>query len=68
MDNAQISEVIKLIWPIAVLQLILQIIAIVDIFKKKKTRNLSMPIWVTIIILGEILGPVVYFLIGRSEE
>lgn len=68
MDNVSASEIVKLIWPIVVLQLILQISAVVDVLKKKKTRNLSMPIWIVIIVLGEILGPIVYFLVGRNEE
>jgi DMSO reductase anchor subunit len=61
-------ELIKLIWPMLVIQLALQIFAVVDVFRKKKTRNLSVPVWVIIILLGEILGPIIYFLAGRSEE
>ena len=68
MDNSQIGEIIKLVWPIVLLQLILQIVAIVDVLKKKKTKNLSVPFWIVIILIGEILGPIVYFLVGRSEE
>ena len=68
MDDSQIGEIIKLVWPIVLLQLILQIVAIVDVLKKKKTKNLSVPFWVVIIVIGEILGPIVYFLVGRSEE
>ena len=68
MDDSQIGEIIKLVWPIVLLQLILQIVAIVDVLKKKKTKNLSVPFWIVIILIGEILGPIVYFLVGRSEE
>jgi Na+-driven multidrug efflux pump len=62
------AELIKLIWPIIVIQLALQIYAIVDVLKKGKTKNLSVPIWVIIILLGEIVGAIVYLLAGRSEE
>jgi len=61
-------EIIKLAWPILVLQFGLQIYAIVDILKRKKTKNLSPAVWIIIIIIGEILGPVVYLLVGRSED
>ena len=62
------AELIKLIWPIIVIQLALQIYAIVNVIKKGKTKNLSVPIWVIIILLGEIVGAIVYLLAGRSEE
>ena len=68
MNNQQVFDLLKLIWPLLVLQLGVQIYAIVDILSKKKTRNLSMPIWIVIIALTEIIGPIVYFVYGRSEE
>jgi hypothetical protein len=63
-------EIIKLIWPIMVLQLAVQVYAIYDLakLKKGKTKNLSLIVWLIIIIFGEILGSVIYFLVGRSEE
>ena len=60
--------IIKLIWPLAILQLGVQIYAIVDLAKKGRTKNLSFVIWLLIILLGEILGAILYFLIGRAEE
>lgn len=65
MDTA---ELLRTIWPLIVIQLAVQIYAIVDIAKRKKTKNLSPAAWIIICILGEILGPIVYFLVGRSEE
>ena len=62
------STLIKTIWPLIVIQLALQIYALVDLFKKKKTKNLSVGIWVVIIIFGEIIGASLYLLLGRTEE
>jgi len=44
--------------------------ALVDLFKlkKSKTKNLSATLWAVIIIIGEIVGPALYFIFGRSEE
>lgn len=61
-------EIIKLVWPLIVLQLAVQIYALVDIVKRGKTKNLNIPIWLVIIILGEIIGSLIYFLIGRADE
>ena len=63
-----ILELIKLIWPLILIQLAVQIYAIVDLFKRGKTKNLNLGVWLVIILLGEILGALVYLLAGRSEE
>lgn len=68
MDNQQIIDILKLAWPLILLQIFFQIYALVDLIRKKKTRNLSPAIWAIIIIIGEILGPILYLLLGRSEE
>lgn len=61
-------EILKQVWPFIVIQLGLQIYALVDLIKRKKTKNLSVAAWAVIIILGEIVGAIVYLLMGKSEE
>ena len=68
MTNDAIINIIKIAWPLILLQLCLQIYALADLARKKKTKNLSVFLWVIIIILGEILGPIFYLLLGREEE
>ncbi|MGE5327829.1 MAG: PLDc N-terminal domain-containing protein [Thiobacillus sp.] len=70
MDTEKIIEILKIVWPLIVLQLAFQIYALVDLFVKKKgkTKNLTKAVWTLIIVVGEILGPALYFLIGRSED
>lgn len=63
-----IAELIKLIWPLVLIQLAVQIYALVDLFKKGKTKSLNMGVWLIIILFGEVLGAIVYLLVGRSEE
>lgn len=62
-------EIIKIVWPILIFQIAFQAYALFDLFamKKKKTKNLSVIAWTLIIVLGEIVGPALYFLFGRSE-
>lgn len=68
MDTTKILDVLKVIWPLVVVQLALQVYAIYDLVKRKKTRNLSPFIWAVIIVIGEIVGAAAYFLVGRSED
>lgn len=68
MQSQSVMDIIKLVWPLIIIQLAVQIYAIVDIFKRGKTKNLNMAVWLIIVLLGEILGAVIYLLVGRSEE
>jgi drug/metabolite transporter (DMT)-like permease len=62
----QLVAYLPYIIPIVLLQLILMIVALVDLVRREKTRGPKW-IWAIIIILGELLGPIVYFIIGREE-
>lgn len=62
------DEIVMLLLPLIIIQLAVQIWAVYDVLKKKKTKNLSVPVWIVIIAFGEIVGSIIYFIIGRSEE
>jgi hypothetical protein len=53
--------------PIAVIELGLTVAALVHIFTHKKYRFGNRVLWV-ILSFVQIIGPVVYFIIGRSED
>lgn len=53
--------------PILLLQLILMIVALIDLIRREKTRGLPKWAWAIIIILGELIGPIVYLIFGREE-
>ncbi|MYL35225.1 transcriptional regulator [Pontibacillus yanchengensis] len=75
MDTAQFPELAeffdmipwKLIIPVLILELILLTVAIVDLIRREETNG---PKWLwLIIILGfNLVGPVVYFIIGRRPQ
>lgn len=55
------------LWPLLLFQLILMAWALVDLLRRRRTRTLSLPFWIIIIILVNFFGPVAYFLFGRTE-
>lgn len=61
-----IASLIPLLIPVAVIQLALMIIALVDIIRREKTRGPKW-VWAVIVIVFGYLGPVVYFVVGREE-
>ena len=63
----KLVEYLPFIIPVFLLQLILMIVALVDLIRREKTRGLPKWAWAIIIILGELLGPIIYLIFGREE-
>jgi len=63
-----LEKLIPLLIPIIVLQLGLQIYALVDLSRQPEVRWGSKWVWVLVILLLEIFGPIIYFLFARKEE
>jgi len=63
----KLLQLLPFIIPLVLLQLILVIVALVDLSKREKVRWLPKWLWAIIIIIGELFGPIIYFIIGREE-
>lgn len=63
------KEIILLVIPLVIVQLGLQIAAGINLYKRPafQVRWNNKLIWALIIIFGEIIGPIVYFVLGRVE-
>ena len=55
-----------LIAPIIVIQFVLMIVALIDLSKVYATNG-SKKLWVLIILIGGIIGPIAYFIFGRRN-
>ncbi|MCW5865385.1 MAG: PLDc_N domain-containing protein [Anaerolineae bacterium] len=53
--------------PIVLLQLLLIVVALVDLVRRPKVNGPKW-VWVVIILLINFIGPIAYFLVGRREE
>ncbi len=62
----EFSEFLPFIIPLVLLQLTLMIVALVDLIRREKTHGPKW-IWALVIILGEIIGPVIYLIFGRKD-
>ena len=56
-----------IIMPIIIIQLILTLIAIIDLIRIEKTNGPKV-LWVLIILFINLLGPILYFVIGRRNH
>jgi len=62
--------IVLLAAPLALIQFVLMIINIINWSNKKKTKTLTKTWWLVIILLGNLVGNVVYMLIegGRDDS
>ncbi|MFZ7944346.1 MULTISPECIES: PLD nuclease N-terminal domain-containing protein [Bacillaceae] len=62
-----LGSYLPIIAPIVIIQLILLIIAIIDLVKIEKTNGPKW-LWALIILFINIIGPILYFVIGRRSN
>jgi hypothetical protein len=67
MENIDVGQLLLLLTPIIIIQLVLMIIALWDLIKREKTKGPKW-LWVIIILLVNFIGPIIYLVIGREEE
>ena len=53
--------------PVLLLELVLLIVALADLRRRPRTNGPKW-LWVLVIVLVQVLGPLLYFLFGRREE
>lgn len=67
MENIGIvKQWLPLLIPVFILELGLMIAALVDLIKREKTKGPKW-VWILVIVLVNLFGPIVYFLAGREE-
>lgn len=64
MDN--ISSLIPFLIPIVLLQLGLMAFALVDLIRRERTKGPKW-VWALVIIFVNLIGPIVYLIMGREE-
>jgi len=62
------NEMWLLIAPLLILQLGLMAFALVDWARRSRTRYLDRWVWLLIIVVFSLLGPIAYFFLGREAE
>ncbi len=61
-----IMQLLPLLVPIILIQLALMVYCLVDLARRERTLGPKW-LWALIVIFGELLGPVVYLVVGRKE-
>jgi hypothetical protein len=61
-----LNELLPFLVPIILLQIVLMAVALVDLFRRERTRGPKWA-WALVILFVNLIGPVVYLLFGRGE-
>lgn len=63
----EIWEILKIIWPLVVLQYSLAIWALIDLARRPRVRHLPKAAWVAVVLLVSFFGAIAYLVLGREE-
>lgn len=63
-----LKEYLPFIIPLLVLQLGLMLAALISILKHKKYKTGNRALWVILSLLVSIIGPILYFVLGKTDE
>jgi len=68
MNPLTTEQILLLLAPVIVIQLGLMIVALIDLERdERRVRGGRKVVWALIIVLVNIIGPIVYFTVGREE-
>lgn len=63
----ELREILPLLIPLLLIQLLLVIAALVDLVRRERTRGPRW-LWAIIILFVNLIGPIIYFLAAREDE
>lgn len=66
--NNNIMEYLPFLIPILLVEWGLLITALIHVLKHKRYRFGNQVLWIVIVVFIQIIGPIIYFTIGRGEE
>lgn len=66
MNDLDLISLLPFLIPVIVLEIGLMVWALVDISKRERVKG-NKVIWILVVVLINLIGPIVYFLFGREE-
>lgn len=61
------NTLLLILLPLLVLQFILLVVSLIDLFRRSETNGPKW-VWLLVIVFINILGPIIYFLWGRTRR
>lgn len=68
-DASELVKYLPLLIPVVLIQLGLMVFALVDLLKRpEESLNGSKVLWLLVIVLVNMIGPILYFVLARKDE
>lgn len=64
----KIVEFLPFLIPLIVAQLVLMLTALIHVIKHPHYKFGNKPLWIVIVIVVQMIGPIIYFVFGRGDE
>ena len=63
-----IIDILPFLLPLIAIEIGLMVFALVNIVTRKKVRGGNKAVWIVLVVLIGVIGPIIYFVFGREEE
>jgi hypothetical protein len=67
LGDMEIGKLLALLIPVILLELGLLVWALLDVIRRERVKGGNKVVWILVIVLINIIGPIVYFIFGREE-
>jgi hypothetical protein len=67
-EMGTLIQMLPYMGPLIILEVVLMVVALVDLAKRKHVTGGNKIIWVLVTVGIQIIGPVIYLIAGRKEE
>lgn len=68
MNSEQLMQYLPFLIPLVVAELALMITALIHVIKHDSYKHGSRVLWVIVVVIVGIIGPILYFTLGRSDD
>ncbi len=66
-DVASVVRLLPLFIPLFLIEVGLTVIALLDIVRRERVRGGNKVVWILVVVLIGVVGPIAYLLFGRQE-
>ncbi len=66
-DLASVVRLLPLFIPLFLIEIGLMVIALLDIIRRERVRGGNKVVWILVVVLIGVVGPIAYLLFGRQE-
>jgi len=67
-DLSQVLDMLPFLVPLIIIELALMVIALIDVIKRERVTGNNKVVWILVIALVGVIGPIIYLIFGRKES